>query len=283
MRRVRLLAVATAVCLLTPTVVWVSPASATPSLTVTPNAGLKIVSVVHVEGAGFPASARVLVCEAVIDATPGQDDCDRRYPVAPIGTDRAGTFAVDMFVDLIMYPSADRTVDCSIERCGVIAGVFDDFANTAIVAPTTFLPGHPDGRIKRRSDGQIFGDNNVSLLSWTHTIAPGGYWTYALQVQNDSNTTDDIDVSAGGPGILGNVQFFYGYYDVTSYVLNRPSDSGLTFPDMAPGEVRTFAMRFHVPADAPEGARLESSVFFFSDTNGTYDELSMWVVVHTPT
>ena len=154
-----------------------------------------------------------------------------------------------------------RTIDCAVERCA------SGHRGTVAYMPITFAPGLADGRVKRRSDGVIFGDDayhlgpplfeigNVGSQHRSHAIEPGGYWTYAVQVQNDGLVTEDLIVTAStftsSPGLPGDAQFFYGYFDLTSSVLGG---SGLTFPDMAPGEVRTFAVRFHVPTDMPEGS-----------------------------
>ena len=103
----------------------------------------------------------------------------------------------------------------------------------------------------------IFDDNVYNLdvaAGRSHTIAPGGFWTYALQVQNDGPTTADLTVAAStssSEGLSAEAQFIYAYHVVTSFVL---SSSGFTFDDVAPGEVRTFGLRFQVPAGVPEGS-----------------------------
>jgi len=129
-----------------------------------------------------------------------------------------------------------------------------------------------------RGSDQIYGDKVYipTVQQRTHTIAPGGYWTYALQVQNDGPNTDDITVRATNNG---EPQFFYGYFDVTSQV----TGPGLVFTAMAPGEVRTFALRFHVPVDAAEGTRVGDDVDFISNSSQSIDRLRLLVGVRTPT
>jgi len=287
MRRIPLLAVATGIFLLGSTLFSISPAAAASSITVTPNADLKrALQSVHVDGAGWPGSVGVGVCQAVINGTPDQNDCAGGFGVL-VNTDADGHLSLDLGVQqIVSIPSLGRTVDCGIESCYVAAAVFSDIAHTAVFTPITFSKDLADGRIKRRSDGTIFGDNVYDFGPGElakHTIAPGGTWTYALQVQNDGPTTTDLTVSASvssTEGLTGQVQFFVGYYDVTSYVL---SPSGLTFTDMAPGEVRTFALRFGVPADAPAGSYVNAFVGFASATAGQTDALSLYVNVPTAT
>lgn len=295
MGRARLLVVATAVCLLGPTLLRISPASAAAAtVTVTPNTDLQPDrATVNVSGTGWPASTSIAVCQGLLNGvTDTSLDC--AYTVGTgggaviVGSTSTGTFPdvrpLFFHVDRFIYvPSLGRTVDCAIESCAIAAAVYGDIPNTVVYAPITFKSALADGRVKRRSDGVIFYDNEYNFTSSenvhrTHSIAPGGYWTYALQVQNDGLATADLTVTAS-PFTTGasQTQFFYGYYDVTSVVLGN---SGLTFPAVAPGEVRTFALRLHAPADSAEGDEEMAFVSFASSGVGTTDGIWLNVVVH---
>jgi hypothetical protein len=265
--RIRLLAVATAICLLCPTVVSVSAAAATTRrITVTPNTNLKDEQAVTVDGSGFPDSVSIDLAQCPTNTVPV--NCTSGFATTVSASD--GTFSRDVGVSVN---------GCQIQTCYIAAAVANDIDNTAVFAPITFNPGQADGRVKRRSDGQIFGDNvYIPPLIRSHTIEPGGYWTYALQAQNDGPNTDDITVVAPNPD-PGTVQFFYGFYDVTS----RVTGPGLVFKAMAPGEVRTFAERFHAPDDAAAGTRLRTFVDFHSVNSGAGDSLDLRVVVQVPT
>jgi len=269
MRRVRLVAVA--ICLLGPTVVSVSPAGAIGSITVAPNTNLTNGQQVTVDGSGFPASVDVVVAGCARNTVPFFENCQGFQ--SEVTTSSTGSFSTQ----LSAFSQFGKT-NCELQNCYVGAVVLSDLDNSATFAPIAFNPGLADGRIKRRSDGQIYGDNVYipTVQQRTHTIAPGGYWTYALQVQNDGPNTDDITVRATNNG---EPQFFYGYFDVTSQV----TGPGLVFTAMAPGEVRTFALRFHVPVDAAEGTRVGDDVDFISNSSQSIDRLRLLVGVRTPT
>ncbi len=155
-------------------------------------------------------------------------------------------------------------------------------AGTVANVPLTFSSGLADGRIKRRSDGVISGDDIYNFGPGevrTHTIAAGGFWTYALQVQNDGPTTADLTVRASTSstdGFSPHVQFFFGYFDISSLVLGS---SGFTFTNMAPGDVRTFALRFQAPTASTVGSTANAFVSFASGSSGITDDLSLYVVV----
>jgi hypothetical protein len=266
---------------------WVSPASAAESITVTPNTDLGIQQVVHVDGAGFPASVQVGFCQAVVNGTPDQNDCADAFGILVDTSSETGTFSADLSVRrFISVPSLGRTVDCAIEACYVGAAVFSDIANTAVFSPITFSSDLADGRIRRRSDGVIFGDNVYGRLgpgeNREHAITAGGFWTYALQVQNDGPATADLTVTASTDstnGPLTQVQFFFGYFDITSSVV---SSGGFTFRDMSPGEVHTFALQFHEPSDTELGAIGGAFVNFASGSAGVTNTLKLSVVVSPP-
>jgi hypothetical protein len=135
----------------------------------------------------------------------------------------------------------------------------------------------PDLVIKRRSDGTLFFHNvyTINPSTYRHTIAPGGYWTFAILVQNDGDTTGDIRVVPGTVATSPfDVQFFYGYYDVTSAMLN----GGLLLPAMAPGETRPIAVRFHADPGTPTGTT-SGDVFLGAYTSDILDALRLEVVV----
>jgi len=272
MRRIRLLVVATIMCLLGSVVMWVSPASAAPNLTVTPNTNLVDSQLVTVDGSGFPDSVDVVVVECATDTVPLFPSNCQGFETN-VTTSSTGTFSTP-FVPFIAFGRNPET-NCELQSCFIGAAVLTDADNTATFAPITFIPGLADGRIKRRSDGQISGDNVYSPSApgqrRNHAIEPDGYWTYALQVQNDGPNTDDITVYTTNNA---KPQFFFGYYDITSQVT---APGGLVFPAMAPGEVRTFAMRFHAPANAAPDTRLTDSVNFLSANSGAADQLILSV------
>ncbi len=273
MRHVRHLSAATVICLLGSALWLATPAAAATSITVTPNTALMHEQTVHVEGAGFPPSVELAVGQCTATSSPS--DCTGGSLAYPTSSP-TGTFSIDLLV--YRHVSA---VDCLVHPCWVGAAVFDDLENTAAFAPITFAAGQPDGRLKRRNDGVIFGDDVYGFSraqSFSHTIAPGGTWTYALQVQNDGPDTDSITVSAADWGNRPDAQFFFGYFDVTSLVRG----TGLTFPDMAPGEVYTFALRFSAAPGTADGLISGLFVSFRSDRAGTTDTLGTSVIVKSP-
>jgi hypothetical protein len=124
-------------------------------------------------------------------------------------------------------------------------------------SPLAFRNIQPDLRQRRRSDGTIFFDDVYTLFSnppvMSHAIDPGGIWVFAVQVQNDGDTTDDITVN--GPAYSSGIRtrYFVGWYDVSAAV----GASGFTFHDVPPGEVITFGLRFEAPPEASPGTWLE--------------------------
>jgi hypothetical protein len=126
-------------------------------------------------------------------------------------------------------------------------------ATGTIVSDDTLTP---DLVIKRRSDGTLLFDNSYTAFPspYFHSITAGGYWTYAVLVQNDGDSTGDIVVQASAPAAPFDVQYFYGYYDVTAAV----EGSGLLLSAMPPGETRPLAVRFH--ADSGTMAAMSSEI-----------------------
>jgi hypothetical protein len=149
----------------------------------------------------------------------------------------------------------------------------------------SFYPAQPDLRIRRRSDGQISYDNvyNPLLVGSPsqfrdHTIALGGKWVYAVEVQNDSPDADNILVrGSADPNPRFHLRYFVGYYDVTSEM----EGAGFTFSNVAPGATRTVAVQFNATSAAVAGSAGEISVVANSglDPEGT-DQLRL--KVHVP-
>ena len=121
-----------------------------------------------------------------------------------------------------------------------------------IVSDDTVIP---DLVVKRRSDGALLFDNTYAEFPnpYFHSISAGGFWTYAILVQNDGNSTGDVVVQASAPRAPFDVQYFYGYYDVSAVV----EGSGLPLPTMSAGETRTLAVRFHADAGTTAGTSSE--------------------------
>lgn len=287
MTGIRRVAVGATISLLAPALLWVSPAFAARSLTATPSIGLIDRQRVHIDGAGFNGSVEVGFCQGIDDGSPDQNDC-HMGSAGLTTTSSTGTFSVQnsQVRRLIFVPSLGRTVNCAIESCVIGAAEINDISSTATFTPIEFAPEQPDGLIRRRSDGQITGNDvyeNIvpGLMSQTrvHTIEPGGKWTFALRVENDGLDTDEITVTASPPALPGEVRYFVGYYDVTSNVLG----SGFTYSDMAPGEIRTLAVQFKVSSDADEDSRRDSYVTFTSNSALSSDSVHVGVVVRTPT
>jgi hypothetical protein len=129
-----------AAIVLTLTVVWVSPASAAPALTVTPANLLVDGQTVHVEGSGFGGSAEVLTCQSIDSGSPKPADCldgtsalSTASPSGGVSVERA--VQVSGFV-----PSLGRTVNCASERCFVGVAETAAYAATAISIRIAFAP-----------------------------------------------------------------------------------------------------------------------------------------------
>jgi hypothetical protein len=187
----------------------------------------------------------------------------------------------------MFVPSLGRTVNCWSESCVIGAAETSNVAGTATYsAPLTFVHVQPDGRIRRLSDSTIFGDDvynsdGSSGQTVTHAIGPGGNWSFAVQVQNDGERTDDITVTASpilsSPDIT--VRYFAGWFNVTSYV----TGAGFTFADVPPGGIRRLPVQFKAGAGAPVDARSHQLVTFTSDTAPVIDVVRVGVRVVAPT
>ncbi len=112
----------------------------------------------------------------------------------------------------------------------------------------------PDLIIKRRSDGQLFYDNEytppVPLHLWYHSIMPGGDWIYAILIQNDGDVAGDVTLTAPQANAPFNVKYTYGYFDITASV----TGPGFTYPNVPPGGSVLLGVRFRADATTPTDA-----------------------------
>ena len=174
-----------------------------------------------------------------------------------------------------------RRTDCAVVRCGIGAAQPEDTPGTTAIADISFdpnaVPPRPDARVRNRSTGEIYGDNVYSPLdavtTRSHTISPGGTWTFAVQVQNDG-PTDSFRISADG-GFPFTVRYLSGYYDITA----TATGAGATLRNVAPGQVRTIAVEFRAAEDATPRPVTFVTVGFTSLTDGTSDYVQVGVRV----
>jgi hypothetical protein len=268
------------------TVVWAPPAFAARSLTATPSTGLIDRQTIAVFGAVFNPNAAVGYCQAIQSASPSVNDC-ASGGASTTTASASGDFHGGVFVRrLIFVPSLGRTVNCAVESCVIGAAEFTGFdviPGTVAYAPISFAPGQPDGRIKRRSDGEITGDNVYNSDGFGQTriraVQPGTTWTFAVQLENDSPTADNIKIAAPPSSAPITVHYFVGYYDVTVPV----TGGGFTFTDQAPGQLGTFAVHFTVDPGAPLGAGADPLITYTSNTAGAIDAVRVGVVVQAVT
>jgi len=107
----------------------------------------------------------------------------------------------------------------------------------------------------REVNSRLIGDNiynkSAGGQSVTHTIVPGGTWSFGLRMQNDGEATDDLRVKSAFKGDQGSfsLRIFYGYYDVTAAVFG----GGLLLPDVPVGEDRAIAVQFRADAAVLSG------------------------------
>ncbi len=243
---------------------------------------------VAVDGAGFSPNVAVAYCQAIQRASPSVNDCANGGIAGSATTVSSGDFSGgSVFVRrLIFVPSLGRTVNCAVESCVIGAAEFTGFEvipGTVAYAPISFALGQPDGRIKRRSDGEITGDNvyNSDAAGQTRirAVQPGTTWTFAVQLENDSPTTDNIKIAAPPSSAPITIHYFVGYYDVTAAV----TGGGFTFTDQAPGQLWTFAVHFTVDPGAPLEAAADPLITYTSNTAGAIDAVRVGVVVRAVT
>jgi hypothetical protein len=223
-----------------------TPANAAQALSVQPSSSLVDGQTVTVSGTGFDANGTVAVCEGIVSATPSAGDCGSQ--ISFFSTDGSGSFSEPYVVRRFIAPGAQNgaVFDCadSQNQCGIGAANFTALTPIS-VQPITFAPqppAHPrsDMIVKNRATQELYGDNfyttsGAGVQHRQHALVDG-HWTFALEVQNDGDVADDLIVSA--PQVPG-VQYFYGYYDITSEV----TGAGFPFVGVQPGERVLFGMR----------------------------------------
>jgi hypothetical protein len=118
-----------------------SPASAQPSITVTPDTDLVDFQTVTVSGSGFSADfdLGVVMCTA---GAPSLDDCDLDTLDFAF-TDATGSFTLDYTVERLIETPAAGSVDCATVAGGCIVGVGDINLTEVAFAPVTFDPTVP--------------------------------------------------------------------------------------------------------------------------------------------
>jgi hypothetical protein len=281
MAAIRRTALAVVICLGVPAI-WAHPAFAASALTATPHVDLVDGQTIQLSGSGFPGSTEIGFCEAIADSTPEQSDCAgggaSTTTSSPTG-DISGQITV---FQSIYVPSRGVTVDCTKEACVIGAAEVADIAATVAYASLTFVRVQPDAQIRRLSDNAIFGDDVYGdvpqVQKVSHPIAPGGTWSWAVQVQNDGAHTDDFTVTA--PVASGDiaVRYFAGYFDITALV----TGAGFSFDGVAPGAVRRIAVQFTAAPGASVNEVSRQHVNFLSDTAAIKDAVLVAVRVVAP-
>jgi hypothetical protein len=215
------------------------------TLTVTPDADLVAGDVVQIDGSGFTPTASVGLCQGIVDATPGINDCGPI--IGQFLTDANGEFSRQFAVHRFITPSSvGATVDCAAPgtTCGIGAAEAADVTGTVVVVPIGFAPAtgtpRPDAIVANIATGALFGDDlyttNGATQSKSRKVVVGDKWSWALRVQNDGDVGDDLVVSAL-PRF--GVRFFVGYYDVTSFV----TGGGFTFAGVPAGTMLPMAVQ----------------------------------------
>jgi hypothetical protein len=216
---------------------------ATDDFVVSPSSDLVSGQVVQVTGSGFPGSAPIYLSTCEVDSRL----CANGLLTT---TDATGNLATPYTVE--------RTIslrrDCLRTACELRAELVGGSEPVRLASsPLAFRDNQPDLRQRRRSDGTVFFDDVYTLFSdppvVSHAIDPGGIWVFAVQVQNDGDTTDDITVNGPAYSTGITTRYIVGWSDVTAAM----GASGFTFHDVPPGEVITFGLRFEAPPEASPG------------------------------
>ena len=219
----------------------------------TADTGLHTGDTVTIEGSGYTPNVSVGFCEAIPNAG-NQNDCGKGFEFAT--TDENGHFSATYQVLRFITPTfgASSEVDCNDAAVDCEIGVAEvnpfPIPETVSYEPIAFADEPVADLVqKRRSDGQLFFDNIYEPIDGLgcctqvrhHQIQAGGKWTYALRVQNDGETTDDLVLTAPQPNNDAiTARYFVGYYNVTAPV----NGTGFTFVDVKPGETRSVAVQF---------------------------------------
>ena len=233
-------------------------------------------SSVTVDGSGFAPNSQVGYCQGIQTATPSPDNCDGVEFTTASAT---GTFRIQMPRAPVHLPTEDGLRRGEVRDRGRPTrghpGHHGDRRH--LLRSRTRVPPRPDARVRNRSTGEIYGDNVYSPLdavtTRSHTISPGGTWTFAVQVQNDG-PTDSFRISADG-GFPFTVRYLSGYYDITA----TATGAGATLRNVAPGQVRTIAVEFRAAEDATPRPVTFVTVGFTSLTDGTSDYVQVGVRV----
>jgi hypothetical protein len=237
---------------------------------------------VTVAGTGFRPNANIEILQCVTGA---QDPtgCSPNFTTAV--ADGAGAFSAAYIVSRFVSPPGASSVDCQpAGRCVMAAAETVDIPGTIVTAPLEITrPQQPDGQIRRLSDGAITGDNIYNLDGTGQTrlraVVPGAKWSFAVQVQNDGDVTDDITVTAPPSSSPFTVRYFVSYFDITSQV----TGGGFTFTGIAPGQIQRLPVQFNVAPDAPLESLTEPLVTFTSKTTQGADAVRVGVVVRSAT
>ena len=243
--------------------------------TVTPSTNLLDGQTVSVAGTDWPASTSLTVQECAFVPTFDVSCLSPRH----VTTDTAGSFTtsyvVHRFVD---HGDCVTTTDV---QCVVRVALGDSsFAETVTIRFNVASSQGPDLIIRRRSDGTLFFDNyyTTTPAAYTHSIVAGGYWRFAVLVQNDGVATADITVHANSVAAPFAVQYFYGYSDLTATV----TGSGFRFPAVAPGESRLLAVRFRADPATPRDKLAQITMTATTPrVSVTQDALKLGVVTGT--
>jgi hypothetical protein len=236
---------------------------------------------VTVAGTGFRPNAKIEILQCGVDPQSTPADCGSNYTTAV--ADAAGAFSGSFVVQQSVSRPAGR-VDCdSPGICVMAAAEVVDIPGTIVTAPLDIAALQPDGRIRRRSDGVITGDNIYNLNADGQTriraVAPGTTWSFAVQLQNDGEVADDITVTAPPSSAPFTVRYFVSYFDITQYV----TGGGFTFTDVAPGQIWTLGVQFNTAANAPLESRADPLVTFTSATVPRADAVRVGVVARAVT
>jgi hypothetical protein len=236
---------------------------------------------VTVAGAGFRPNADIEILQC---GTAPQDptDCNPNFTTAV--ADTAGGFSAPYTVQQFFSPPGASTVDCNPPgACVMAAAEIVDIPGTIVTAPFEITAPQPDGRIRRRSDGAITGNDIYNFDGAAQTriraVAPGTTWSFAVQLQNDGDTADDIALTAPPSSSPFTVRYFVSYFDITQYV----TGGGFNFTDVAPGQIWTLGVQFTVAADAPLESLSDPLMTFTSQTAPRADAVRVGVVVRTAT
>jgi Neocarzinostatin family len=233
---------------------------------------------VTVAGTGFRANANIEILQCVTGA---QDPTGCSPNFTTTVADTAGAFSTPYIVSQFLGAGP---VDCHTPgACVMAAAETVDIPRTIVTTPLQITALQPDGRIRRRSDGAITGDNIYNLNADGQTriraVAPATTWSFAVQLQNDGEVADNIRVTAPPSSPPFTVRYFLAYFDITSKV----TGGGFTFTDVAPGQIWTLGVQFNTAAGAPLQSRADPLVTFTSATAPRADAVRVGVVVQAVT